>query len=281
MAGETVNFPKADEAEVGDAKREQSTIQFPYLDLDTAIEVARAMHATSGNGVAEAHELAATMNQTVSGAFRLKTGTARIFGLTEKEGAAGTKLSALGRAIIEPETEKAARAEAFMCVPLYAAIYEKYKGQRLPPMKALEREMQALGVSSKQADKARQAFERSAKQAGYKDMGDDRLVRPRATLEESKPDGQGGELGQHDGTGSGIPSSSGGGGNGTGGGFGHGQFHPLIQGLLVTLPTIGEPWPEADRKAWLTMAESIFAMIYTKGASVKQPGQDANTATGQ
>jgi hypothetical protein len=66
-----------------------------------------------------------------------------------------------------------------MAVPLYSAIYEKYKGHLLPPMKALEREMLSLGVSSKQTDKARQAFERSARQAGFFEAGDDRLVRPR------------------------------------------------------------------------------------------------------
>ena len=187
MAGETVQFEKAPAETGGESKREQSTILFPYLDLNVGIEVAKAIYEARGHGGVEAHELAAQMDQTVSGAFRLKTGTARIFGLTEKDGRDATRLSELGRAIIEPETEKAARAEAFMRVPLYAAIYEKYKGQRLPPMKALEREMQSLGVSSKQADKARQAFDRSAKLAGYREHGDDRLVRPRATLDGLPP----------------------------------------------------------------------------------------------
>lgn len=78
------------------------------------------------------------------------------------------------------DTERAARAEAFMRVPLYAGVYDKYRGHLLPPAKALEREMQGLGVSSKQTDKARQAFERSARQAGYFESGEDRLVKPRA-----------------------------------------------------------------------------------------------------
>ena len=163
MAGETVKFEKAVEG-AEDGKREQSTIAFPYLDLDGAVELARAVYNRSGLGTCNVDELAAEMNQNVSGAFRLKTGTAKIFDLIDKDGKSGFKLSDLGRQIVSAETERAARAESFMRVPLYAAVYEKYRGHMLPPAKALEREMQSLGVSSKQTDKARQAFERSAKQ---------------------------------------------------------------------------------------------------------------------
>jgi hypothetical protein len=176
MTGETVQFERASE-DGADVRRELSTIAFPYLDLETAIDVAHAIYNRSGLGPCDLDELAAEMKQVVSGAFRLKTGTARIFGITEREGKSGIKLSDLGRQIVSPDTERAARAEAFMRVPLYAAIYENYKGHLLPPMKALEREMQKLGVSSKQTDKARQAFERSAAQAGYFESGDDRLAR--------------------------------------------------------------------------------------------------------
>jgi len=189
MAGETIKFEKPIEGG-DDVKREQSTIAFPYLDLDSAIEVARAIYNRGGIGGCTVEELAAEMNQTVSGAFRLKTGTAKTFDLVEKEGRSGFKLSDLGKQIISQETEQAARAEAFMRVPLYASVYEKYKGHLLPPSKALEREMQGMGVSSKQTDKARQAFERSARQAGYFESGEDRLVRPRAdslTRKEETP----------------------------------------------------------------------------------------------
>ena len=48
----------------------------------------------------------------------------------------------------------------------------------LPPAAALEREMGQLGVASKQTGKARQAFERSAEQAGFFAHGADRLVMP-------------------------------------------------------------------------------------------------------
>ena len=50
----------------------------------------------------------------------------------------------------------------------------------------------------------------------------------------------------------------------TGGGGGGGDQHPLIQGLLVTLPPPGGEWSSQERVNWLTMAASIFKMIYTE-----------------
>lgn len=253
MTGETVQFEKA--AAQGDAaKRQQSTISFPYLDLDTAIEVADAMYKTRGHSTMESHELAATLGQVVSGAFRLKTGTARVFGLTEKGGRDGAKLSELGLRILESETEKEARAEAFLAVPLYREIYEKYKGQRLPPRKALEREMEALGVSGKVTDKARQAFERSARQAGFFEKGEDRLVRPffdagsgtkveREEREEPQDERR---------------SDT---GRGRGGGNG-GGYHPFVEGLLQTMPEPGTVWAIEGRAAWLEAAATAFKLIY-------------------
>jgi hypothetical protein len=235
-----------------DARREQSTILFPYLDLNVAVEVAKAMHETRGHGSMEAHELAAQMKQTISGAFRLKTGTARIFGLTERDGRDAIKLSPLGRAIIEPETESEARADAFMRVPLYSAIYEKYKGQRLPPPKALEREMQALGVSSKQTDKARQAFERSARQAGFFAKGEDRLVRPyfdgSMVSVSEKPDVEDDDDSRKR--------------DNRGGGGGGGGYHPFVEGLLQTMPEPGTLWTIEGRAAWLEAAANVFKLMY-------------------
>lgn len=249
MTGETVKFEKA--AEDGDAKREQSTIVFPYLDLDAAVEVAQAVYNRAGLGTCSVEELAAEMGQTVSGAFRLKTGTAKVFDLLEKDGKSGFKLGELGRLIISQESGRAARAEAFMRVPLYAAVYEKYRGHLLPPMKALEREMQTLGVSSKQTDKARQAFERSARQAGFFESGEDRLVRPRVELSS----GEGTGVAVSDTGTKKIDPPSGGGGGGD-------KNHPLIQGLLMTLPPPGSDWDVDGRANWLRMAATIFDNIY-------------------
>jgi hypothetical protein len=256
MAGETVKFEKTDD---NSGQREQSTIAFPYLDLDAAVEVAKAIYSRGGLGGCNFDELAAEMNQTVSGAFRLKVGAAKTFDLTEREGKSGVRLSELGQQIVSTETERAARAEAFLRVPLYSAVYEKYRGHLLPPMKALEREMQSLGVSSKQTDKARQAFERSAKQAGFFDAGDDRLVKPRAEMPGTKKTDEAATGGDEK-----KASDSAGrtGGGGSGGGRGGDTLHPFVRGLLDTLPAPETDWDENKRADWLRTAASIFKLIY-------------------
>jgi len=261
MEGEAASFEEAAATKAAE-KREKSTIAFPYLDLDAAIEVARAVYARSGYGSCDLDELAAEMNQVISGAFRLKTGTAKIFDVIDKDGRSSVKLTDLGKQIIADETLRAAKVEAFMRVPLYLAVYEQYKGQKLPPMKALEREMAKLGVAVKQADKARQAFERSARQAGFFEAGDDRLVRPKIEVlakhddndtsdrdaeqrERENERDRGRERQDH--------------------GGGDGPQDPLIVGLVKRLPEAGASWNADARAIWLRLATSIFDMVYDGG----------------
>ena len=161
MSGEKVDFQGAAEANFGASgarKNERSTISFPYLDLDTAVEVAKKIYERAGLGDCTIEELAAQMGQTVSGAFRLKISTTKLFGFADSAATIGYRLSGLGERVIHSETEEEARSEAFLSVPLYTEVYEKYKGHHLPPAKALEREMVALGVAPKQSDKARRGF---------------------------------------------------------------------------------------------------------------------------
>jgi hypothetical protein len=80
-----------------------------------------------------------------------------------------------------------ARRGWVLTVPLYSRIYDHYKGYTLPGAAALEKFMRDVGVSSKQTRKARIAFTRSAKQAGFFAHGDDRLVRPATPGPRTKP----------------------------------------------------------------------------------------------
>lgn len=275
MAGEIVHSERAEEA---DGKREQSSIVFPYLDLSTAIDVAQSVYQRSGLGNCNLDELAAQMGQNVSGAFRMKTGTAKIFDLIEKDGKSSIKLSELGRQIVSPETERSARAEAFMRVPLYSAIFEKYKGHMLPPARALEREMQGLGVSSKQTDKARQAFERSARQAGYFESGEDRLVRPRTDV-PTRPIENSAVVEEHISPDAGTARK------------GHstvsiqrGGYHPFVQGLLDELPGSDDfaTWTIDDQAEWLNAAASIFKLLSkSKGRIIVSVASEKIAATDQ
>jgi hypothetical protein len=134
--------------------------------------------------------------------------------------------------------------------------YSHFKGYTLPGAAALEKYMRDVGVSSKQTDKARQAFARSAKQAGLFAHGEDRLVRPagpgtkpadppkRETKKQEEKDRNG----------------SGGGGGGAG--------DSLIQALIDKLPESG-PWPASERITWLKMLAMAFQMSYGREPEIE------------
>src|SRR5262249_53739693 len=146
------------------------------------------------------------------------------------------------------------KAHAFLNIPLFKAVFEKYRGTVLPPAAALERDMVGLGVSEKQRDRARQVLERSAERAGYFESGKNRLVMPAVAVQ---PDVQ---VERND-------KNQADKGGGSGGGGEERRLHPFIQGLLDTIPEIPDPrekpeWPVADRAKWLQTAANIFDLIY-------------------
>jgi hypothetical protein len=283
MAEAAVSEQKITETDQsGKQERERSTIDFPYTSLDEGIAVAAAVHKLGGNQC-RLDSLAAELgHETVnSGGFRQKLSTAHTFGFTSLSQGIVT-LSALGARVIDPEQQKAARVEAFLKVPLYNAIYEQFKNGTLPPAQGLETAMVSLGVSAKQTGKARQAFQKSAKEAGFFAYGTTKLIYPALgsaalspkvkDLEEVTPD----------------PKLKN--GNGDDGGDGK-KRHPFIEGLLETLPAavLGAnktEWSLQGRQEWLQTAAGIFNLIYVacaedKGGSVsvsvaRPPNSSAN-----
>ena len=158
--------------------RVRSTIEFPYNDQDQAVSVARKIHDHAGMECT-VEQLSGWFRQPpTSGSFRQRISTARTFGFIETGRGGDILLTSLGREVVDPEQEQEARARAFMLVPLYKELFNKFKRYTLPTTKAMEREIMQLGVTPKQADRARRAFERSASQAGYFEQGNDRLVSP-------------------------------------------------------------------------------------------------------
>jgi len=228
-------------------KRERSTIQFPYNDLDDAVSIAKAIHENAGIECT-IDQLAAYLKVSMtSGAFRVRTANAATFGVTENERGA-IRLTDLGRRVADANQEAAARAEAFLHVPLYERVYGHFKGYTLPGAAALEKFMHDAGVSSKQTDKARQAFMRSAKQAGFFAHGEDRLVRPAGPgtkpIEKSKGEQKKDDEKRHNGSGD-----------------GGGPDDPLIQAVIQKLPP-NSPWPASERVTWLRMLAMAFDLAY-------------------
>lgn len=224
----------------------RSTIKFTYLDQDDAVAVAKGVHAAGGTSC-QRDQLAAQLGQAATGgSFNLRLITAKLFGFITYDRGTVT-LTPLGARVVDEEKEKVARVESFLNIPLYKAVYDQFKGTMLPPNNGLESAMENLGVAPKQKDKARQVFQRSATQAGFFAYGNNRLVMPiikgstapavTPAEEEIKPD----KKREKD----------------------EDERHPLIEGLIKTLPKAETEWTVEARKKWLQAASNIFDLIYT------------------
>lgn len=230
-------------------KRERSTIEFPYTDLDDALAIAKGVHSLGGT--CEWNTLAGHLKATPDGGgFRSRMSAARMFGLIKWEKAT-VQLTDLGMRSCDPQQEKSARVESFLLVPLYSKVYEQFNGKTLPPVAGLESFMGNLGVATKQKERARQAFQRSAKQAGFFAFGAERLVKPplgKLLLQQPPPADKLNPPGGKDHK----PEA--------------GEqpiYDPLIAGLLKRLPPPESPWAVDARKRWLQAASNIFDVMYT------------------
>jgi hypothetical protein len=240
-------------------QNEQSSIAFPYVDLETSISVAQAIFSAGGVPVSR-DQLAGLMNTTSgSGTFLMKVAAARMFGVIAY--AQGKyELTTPGFSILEADEtrQKAARATAFLNIPLYRRVYEEFKGKQLPPRpRGLEQAFAKFGVASKQTSSARLAFDKSATQAGFFSAGPERLIEPIIG-------GAGGPTGPTNPNPSGpsralVHAAS----LSVGESGAELGLDPLIQGLLRRLPKSGEAW-EADKRArWLQTLAANFDMVYT------------------
>lgn len=244
---EKVEPMEADDDSNTDGKRQRSTIAFPYSNYDDAAEVAAAIHGNVGYGDCSQGQLAAWMNQSQkSSGFRTQLAAARLFGLIESDGPDSIRLADVGRRVVDPAQARAAKAEAFLQVPLFSALYEKYKDGVTPPTAALEREIAGLGVSEKQKARARQIFESSASQTGFREAAPNRLVMPAIVVNPPSKDDDKGK-GKNDG---------GGGGSGL-------SLDPLLMALLRKIPH-GEVggWPAENRVRWFRTFAMNVSQVY-------------------
>jgi hypothetical protein len=258
MQDQPINQPGAgsdsspqDAAASGD--RGRSTIEFAYFDLDSGREIAQAIRDVGATSC-EPASLATKLNMAPDGGgFRMRLLGAKVYGLIAYGRGSGgaVELTELGRQIVDPQTQRKARLDAFMSVPLNKALFERLKGQVMPPPSAMERLIESMGVAPKQKDKARQVFMRSAKQAGLFELSSERLTLPpiangtptdeNAEGQKQKQQDSSRQRGDHEG--------------------GDGK-HPFIRGLIDTLPEPDSAWSKAARAKWLTTAANIFDLIY-------------------
>lgn len=224
-------------AAAGTGSRQRSKIAFPYTPLSDAEQVAEALHRRGGT--ASMDELAAELGQVItSGAFRTKVATSRTFGIASVRRGTAT-LTDLGRRIVDPNKLPQARAEAFLTVPLYRQVYEEYKGHTLPGPEGLENAMGRMGVSPKQTERARQAFQRSAEQAAFFGHGKDRLVAPPVTEQEPAKQEKASAREQA---------------------FFDGTLTPGVEALMIQLLEDGEKWSPEQTVEFVKAARTIYRM---------------------
>jgi hypothetical protein len=226
-------------------RRERARIEFPYGDLFDAVDVANKVHEV-GEGCST-EQLAVRFGESIdSPKFRLRLSTARIFGLVRNR-RGRLHLTDLGWDIVQPGTERRALVDAFLSVELYGALYQRHQDQPLPPKDDLEAEMVTLGVPPKQADKARQAFERSAKQAKFLRRDRSQFAKPvlPRPLTAVTSDADEALLSAEP-----VPGST------------QGGVYLMVQGLLKELPRVGAEWPVPERVKWLRTAAQIFSLAY-------------------
>lgn len=227
-----------------------STVAFPYVALDEASNVASTIYNTHGTSCDDA-QLAAGLNTTVtSSKFRSLVSAAKTFGLIDRRSKT-VSLTELGSAVVDPTKRDEALVEAFLAVPLYRKLYDKFAGTLLPQDAGLEAEIQALGVTPKSVARARQTLQRSAYVAGFFHAGRNRLVRPATPHDTepppvSDPEQEAATATDASETQSAIPV---------------GPSDPLLVGLWSKLPATGS-FSKEEQEQWLELAKLALAMVY-------------------
>lgn len=237
----------ADIAATPPQKRERSQIEFPYSDMEAAEELASVLYA-KGGGTAEPTQLAGWLDMSSNGGtFRSRVSAARIYGFVETS-RGSVEITDLGRNVVDEQGAGAARVEAFLNVPLYEAMFQKNNGYALPPAAAIERQMVELGVPTKQRERARQVFQKSAERAHFIDQSSGRFIKP--AVAPQQPRGE-------------TPPPPPPPGDGGGNGGGDGKYHPFIEGLLDALPTTDRfaDWTVEEQAEWLRTAAGIFKLM--------------------
>jgi hypothetical protein len=232
--------------------RQRSTVAFPYMDLNAALALAKAIHQNAGSGTCDDGQLAAWSNQSSkSSGYRIQIATAKLFGVIESI-SGKYRLTPLGLMASDPTQLDEAKVHAFLNVPLYKAVFEKYNGLTLPPAAGLENDMVSIGVAEKVKDRARQAFERSAEAAGFFKHGKNRLVKPAITEKDSGSDKH-----QDDDSSDeqeALPPVV-------------NKLDPVIKALVEKIPQNKE-WTGQERSQWLQMMAMALDMAYGKDGSV-------------
>lgn len=242
----------------------KSATQYPYFDLDDSVAVAKAVHERGGGTCTRDLAAAALGYSTVkSGAFLSRIYAAKQFGLIEID---GDTISVTDRAtnILHPVMDSdavVAKRDAFLAVPLFQKVYEKFKGSGLPHEQGLQNLLKnEYKIVPDRIKPAMRVMLDSAEQAGFFAVSGNRtrLIAPTGVVHTgggkietpaAKVDGEGQQQPDR------KPTASGGGDGPTG-------VHGALVAMLRELPRPGTPWPKSKKDLFMTAFRSIIDVIY-------------------
>lgn len=233
--------------------------RFTTFDLDSCIEVAKAVH--DGGGQLSAAGLAEKLGYKShnNGSFNTRLANARLFGLLDGPSSA-IRPSDRAMAILHPDypaTAEGARLEAFDAVPLYRAVLDEYHGKPLPDEAGLRNALAVRwGITAEKAPAVLARLIDSAEQAGlFRTAGNrSKMIRP-------TPGGGGGH------TPAPTPPATSQPPVGLDPKPTGARANKVIDGVLDELPPPGK-WSEPELTQWLSFFEGALRVVYRlpKGA---------------
>jgi hypothetical protein len=243
---------------------QRSAITSPYFDLQSSIEVADTVYK-KGGGTCSPDQLAAWMGykSTSSGTYLTRVSAAqRHFGLIETTPETITVTDRARKILtpVMPEDALQAKVEAFLAVPLFARVYEQFRGNALPPEVGLRNLfLTSYRILPDRVGPAVRVFLSSAEQAGFFTTTGDRsrLVKP-TVMQSVAPTGPAEASPPAPEALPEAPRWRDGGGNGGDGG----GIHAALVGLLRELPKQGQGWTKAEQEDFIAAFTGLIKFIF-------------------
>jgi hypothetical protein len=242
----------------------KSGYSYPYYNMEDSLNVAQLVHERGG-GSCNRDQLASFLKykSTNSGAFLARVNAAKMFGFisTEPGLISATERSRNIFAPVMPIEADQAKVDAFLSVPLFKAIFDKFRGNVLPPSDGLKNLLQhSFNIVKDRVTPAHRVLMESAEYAGYFNTHGDstRLIQPLAGNTRTQPEGTPGPIKTSDSKPETLERrklSSDGGGPPAG-------IHTAIIGLLRELPPIGESWESSKKERFFQAFKAVVEVVY-------------------
>ena len=244
------------------SSRRTSGVAFPYYNLTTSIEVARAIHDKAG-GSCDRVQLATFLGYKGinNGSFLSRVTAAKLFGLIDQEGDQ-LRITPRGQAVVAPITTAEAdqaKLEAFMAVPLFRQVFEEYNGRPLPPDAGLQNLFRTkYAVVTDRVGPTVKIMLDSAEEAGlFRTAGNrEKMVLPILGTRPVAPKPVAPAVADDRSLRVESSAASRGTGNGSS------TIHPAILGLLNELPPVGTVLTSKKRTALIAAFTATVGFIY-------------------